>query len=84
MSVERTYYCDGPDCPAPMEGDTPRHVSTVSPPPYLPIGVMEVRERSDQGDDTHHFCSWDCLMKFAAAKPPSEYIPFDGTEPPHV
>jgi hypothetical protein len=75
MSIERTYYCDGPDCPAPLEGDTPRHVRTAAPPPHLPCGLLEVRESDvHRVDVIHHFCTWDCLMKYAAQKPPTEFI----------
>lgn len=80
MSIERTYHCDGPDCPAPMDGETPRRARTVVPPPHLPTGTIETRQRDNGVDDLHHFCSWDCLMKFAAAKPAAEYHPFDPSD----
>jgi hypothetical protein len=78
VSIERTYYCDGPDCPAPMDGETPRCVRTTTPPPYLPIGTIETREQLHGEDALHHFCSWDCLMKFAAQKPATEYQEWTG------
>lgn len=66
MGIERTYYCDGPDC-----GDgQPVHTSTATPPPYLPIGFIETRQEGE----SHYFCGWDCLTKFAAAKPLPEII----------
>lgn len=70
MSVQRDYYCDGPECEL--------HTSTASPPPYLPVGMpMELRERSDNQDAVLHFCGWDCLMKYAAKYPPPEIVEID-------
>jgi hypothetical protein len=62
MSIERDFYCDGPDCEA--------HARTVGVLP--PAGFLTVKEDADQ---EHHFCGWDCLTKFAAAKPLPEIIP---------
>lgn len=73
MSIERTYYCEAPDC---GEGE-PRHATTASAPPHLPSGFIETRERCDAGDVLHHFCGWDCLTKYAAAKPLPIVIPWD-------
>lgn len=70
MSIERTYFCEAPDCE--------HHVRTASPPPYLPHGTIETREVDDQGDVAHHFCSWDCLMKYAAEQPVPEVLGDDG------
>jgi len=61
MSIERTYYCDWREC----EG----HARTVGEKP--PMGFLAVREDADH---SHHFCTWDCLLKFAAEKPPTETI----------
>ena len=46
MSIERTYYCDNADCAddKPGDGTEPARARTASPPPYLPKGIMEVRE----------------------------------------
>lgn len=79
MSIERTYYCESPDCHGgSLDGDTPpAHVTTASAPPHLPGGFIETRERTDEGDHLHHFCSWDCCMKFAAAQPVPEIIEVD-------
>jgi hypothetical protein len=65
MSIDRVYYCEGPDC----NGGDPTHVRTATPLPYLPLGFIETRECLNGGDYLHHFCSWDCLMKYAAAQP---------------
>lgn len=71
MSIDRTYYCEGPDC-----GDegAPANATTATPPPYLPVGIIETRDASPAGQETHHFCSWPCLMKYAAAQPIPERI----------
>lgn len=62
MSIERDFYCDGPDCEI--------HARSIAVHP--PAGFLTVRE---DGDLEHHFCGWDCLMKFAATKPLPEIIP---------
>jgi hypothetical protein len=61
MSIERTFYCDGPDCD--------RHVRTTGtrPPMFLTV--------SEDADHESHFCGWDCVLRFAAAKEPEEVIP---------
>jgi hypothetical protein len=70
MSVERTYYCEGPTCGAREDGDPqPIHVRTAIPPPHLPSSVIETRQRDAGIDDVHHFCGWDCLMRYAAEQP---------------
>ncbi len=63
MSVERVFYCDTEDCKI--------HVRTpgTRPPTFLTVS-------EDSGDELH-FCSWDCVLKFAAAKPPTETVPFE-------
>lgn len=59
--IERVFYCDGRDCE--------KHVQTVSRRPPSLITVTEATGRPQ------HFCSWDCLLKFAGEKPPVEVIP---------
>lgn len=66
VSIDRTYYCDGPGCEC--------HVQTATPPPYLPTPFLVVREPNPSGDSIRHFCSWDCLMKLAATFPVAERI----------
>lgn len=61
MSIERVYYCDGPECE--------NHARTAGDLP--PTSFLAVREDTD---DSHHFCGWDCLLRFAAEKPPAEVI----------
>lgn len=68
MSIERVFYCDGPDCQ--------RHVRTMAEFPSC--GFIETRQASAGFPDArNHFCSWDCLMKFAAQHPPPEVIEWD-------
>lgn len=62
MSIERTFYCDGPDCE--------RHVRTASRRPEA--GYIFVTEGGSAA--TLHFCNWDCVLKHAAAKPPVEIV----------
>lgn len=64
--IERTYYCEGPECEA--------HAATATPPPHLPMGFIAVRQRHNLGEREQHFCCWDCLLKFAARFPPPERI----------
>ncbi len=61
MSIERIFYCDWRDC----EG----HVRTASPRPASFITVTEGTGRSQ------HFCTWDCVLKHAAEKPPVQVVP---------
>lgn len=82
MSVERTYYCEGPGCGPEHEGGNPCHARTASPPPHLPSGFIETRGRVEGVDDIHHFCGWDCLMKYAAEQPVPIVIPWQGDAKP--
>ena len=60
MSIERIFYCDGPDCE--------RHARTARSRPTDFITVTEGTGRS------LHFCEWDCVLKHAAEKPPTEVV----------
>jgi hypothetical protein len=62
MAIERIFRCDGPDCE--------RHVRTtgVRPPMFLIV--------AEDADHELHFCGWDCILKYAAEKPPEEVVPF--------
>lgn len=64
MSIERVYICDWHDCE--------NHARTASD--SLPASMIAVNEGADR---PHHFCGWDCLLKFAAEKPPAETIPMN-------
>jgi hypothetical protein len=61
MSIQRVFYCDGPECE--------RHVQTASSSatPFLTV--------SESAGRSLHFCGWDCVLKHAATKPPAELIP---------
>jgi hypothetical protein len=67
LSIERTFYCDAPDC----EG----HARTARL--GAPFGMLTVTGIHDR---TTHFCSWDCVLKYAAAQEPVETIPFHDGE----
>ena len=60
MSIERVFYCDGPDCET--------HVRTANSRPATFIVVTE------EAGPSQHFCTWDCVLKFAAEKPPTEVV----------
>lgn len=64
MSIERVYICDWRECE--------NHARTASD--SLPTAMIAVSE--GDADRPLHFCGWDCLLRFAAEKPPAEAIPF--------
>ncbi|HEY4428852.1 MAG TPA: hypothetical protein VGN08_11670 [Solirubrobacteraceae bacterium] len=66
MSISRTYTCDWRECN--------HHVQTTGLRPPMFLTVDE-----DQGDPLH-FCTWDCVLKYAAEKPPCETIPLAAAE----
>lgn len=76
--IQRTYLCEGPECnghnPDDADSPMPCHAVTDHGPPHLPLAFIETRERTDGKTYLHHFCSWDCLMKFAAKQPVPERI----------
>jgi hypothetical protein len=61
MSIERIFYCDGPECE--------RHVRTAN---SRSVGFLTVTEGAGR---SQHFCSWDCILRCAAEKPPAEVGP---------
>lgn len=65
MSIERIFYCDWREC----EG----HTRTARHRPTDFITVTEGTGRSQ------HYCSWDCILKQAAEKPPVEVVPWLGS-----
>jgi hypothetical protein len=71
MAIERTYHCEAPDESCPV------HQRTGTPPPHLPLGWIETRTVCNGEECLHHFCSWDCCMKYAAAQPVAEVIEVD-------
>lgn len=66
--IERTFYCDGPDC----EG----HVRTIKTRPIS--GLLTV---TGEGRPLH-FCGWDCVLRHAATKEREQVIHMedDGTD----
>lgn len=58
MSIERIYYCDGPDCET--------HQRSLGRIPKSWITATQTR--------THYFCSWDCVMRYAATIEPTEVV----------
>ena len=61
MSIERVFYCDWHEC----EGHA------VGNEDCAPSSFITVNEEAGQAS---HFCSWDCLLRFAAEKPPTVTI----------
>ncbi len=59
MTVERVIYCDGPDCEA--------HIRSGR---RLPAGFLRIAGWGD----ALYFCSWDCVLRFAAKQEPIEEI----------
>jgi len=66
VSVERRLYCDAPGCEV--------NVTTASSPPYVPGLFLEVRQDGDNEASVWQFCSWDCVMRYAAGQEPTEII----------
>jgi hypothetical protein len=63
VSIERVFYCDWRECE--------RHAQTANPRPATFITLTEGSGRS------LHFCGWDCLLKHAGEKPPTEVVSLD-------
>jgi hypothetical protein len=62
MSIERVYFCDWRGCENHAQTD-----GSSAPASYLTVSQGEAVE-------PEHFCSWDCLLKFAAETPPAEVV----------
>jgi hypothetical protein len=61
MSIERIFYCDWRECSANMQ------TAGSSASPFITVIA--------RAGHSLHFCDWDCLLKHAAEKPPTETIP---------
>ena len=61
MAVERIFHCDWHDCEC--------HVRTAESHPPIFLTVMEAPGQP------LHFCTWDCLLRYAGEKPPVESGP---------
>lgn len=72
MRLEGTVHCDGPDC------EHSAHVNVIAMEQQRLPNFLRLIE---YGDRDHHlaFCSYDCVMKWCAQKPPTEVIPFGST-----
>jgi hypothetical protein len=67
MAIERTYYCDAPDC---------EHHATTAARGRMAMSFLRV-----SGDGpAQHFCGWECVLKYAASKEPPEIIPWGPPE----
>ena len=60
MSIDRIFYCDGPDCA--------HHAQTASASaPFITV--------TEGPGHLLHFCDWDCVLRYAGEKPPTVTIP---------
>lgn len=66
MSIDHIFYCDGPDCPHHMQ------TASATAEPFVTV--------SEGADHALHFCDWDCVLRYAAQKPPTETIPLAATD----
>jgi hypothetical protein len=66
MSIERKFYCDGPECD--------RRVTTQKATPPVFLTVLEF-----EGPDLH-FCGWDCVLRYAGQKEPEQIVVIDPEE----
>jgi hypothetical protein len=74
MSIERVYHCDGPanlDLPEGGETHCSVHIRTAGD--GLPIPFLKITG----SDRPLHFCSWDCVLRYAAAKEPIQILSGD-------
>jgi hypothetical protein len=66
MSIRRIYCCDWRECN--------HHVHATSPRSPLFLTVTE------GAGSSLHFCTWDCVLRYAAEKPPCETMPLAAAE----
>jgi hypothetical protein len=66
MSIRRVYSCDWRECNHQVHSPSPR------PPLFLTV--------TEGPGGSLHFCSWDCVLKHAAEKPPCETMPLAAAE----
>jgi hypothetical protein len=60
VSIERIFYCDGPDCK--------RHVRTAASRPASGLLTITGERKA------LHFCGWDCVLRHAGTKEPERVI----------
>ncbi len=70
MSRETTYFCEAPGCNS--------HVRAMCEPPATSFLVVRERIPSEPVSE-RDFCSWDCVMRFAATLDPIETILPEGS-----
>lgn len=82
MSIRRRFFCDGPNCGEDMPGAAgPLNVETHGEHPPTFITVHEEPGFPHEDRTELHFCSWDCVLKYAAKHEPTEIVPLgDGPE----
>jgi hypothetical protein len=61
MSIRRVYCCDWREC------NHHAHAAGARPPQFLTV--------SEGAAGSLHFCTWDCVLKYAAEMPPCEMMP---------
>jgi hypothetical protein len=64
MTLAALWMCEGPDC------DSHQRSELGDTPPYR-SGWVSVSD----GSGPHHFCSWDCLLRYGAKREPLEEVP---------
>jgi len=64
VSIDRIFRCDWKECDG--------HVLTARTCPSG-SGFLTITEHSVGAEDLH-FCSWDCVLRFAAAIEPIETV----------
>jgi hypothetical protein len=65
MSREVSYYCEGPGC------DT--WIRSTAPAPRTGWLLVIVGD-PDGAHPSHDFCSWECAIRYGAARPVPEII----------
>lgn len=70
MKIEHVFHCELVECNT--------HIRTASAAPSCGLLVTELPWSGVQDQDSRWFCSWECVMRFAAAMPPAELIGSDG------
>lgn len=78
MKLEGTIYCDGKGCEAHQRLGLTRFDGRGRLDNLAP-GWLRVSSWSERGQEEDLiFCSTDCMMKWCAAFPPTERIPWFG------
>lgn len=71
--LERIYHCDGPDCDATTH--TFRRIPESSGWLYITWSAGRKGDGNPKKPLTRVFCSWDCVLRFAARfEPTDDYL----------